>query len=61
MIETLKHMWGRASIIERFLLVILPPCIVWDVLRGNILDLIVAILVGSWLIWDLNREGPDRG
>lgn len=58
--ELLKRIWARASNVERFLLIIIPPCIVWDVMRGNLLDLIVSITVACWLVWDLNRES-DRG
>lgn len=58
--ESLARIWARASNVERFLLVVIPPCIVWDVLNGNLLDLIVSVTVACWLIWDLHREG-DRG
>lgn len=54
--EQLRNMWHVAGPLERLLLVILPLSSIWDMRHGNWIDLAVATVVGTWLIWDLDRR-----
>lgn len=54
--EQLRNMWGVAGTLERLLLVMLPLCTIWNTWYGTWTDLTVATVVGTRLIWDLDRR-----
>lgn len=53
----IRILWLLASPLERFLLLVLPLTTIWDLFRGNWLDLVVGICVGTWIVWDVQRRG----
>lgn len=52
----IRAIWAAASTFEKVLLTFFPLAAVWDLIHLNLFDLVVAVAVVAWIVYDIHED-----